>query len=99
MLDFRWVPIWRDITFRALENQERLVAICKLLPMRVGEMTFDGAVDGLKLARFVRSRWPPIKIVATSGLVPVEDDDLPAGSVFLPKPYRSAPTSSQRCER
>jgi two-component system, response regulator PdtaR len=42
----------------------------------------------VKLAQFVRNRWPPIKIVATSGLVPVEDDDLPAGSVFLPKPYR-----------
>jgi len=23
-------------------------------------------MDGLKLARFVRDRWPPIKIVATS---------------------------------
>jgi bifunctional non-homologous end joining protein LigD len=30
------------------------------------------------------------KIVATSGLVRVEDDDLPAGSVFLPKPYHGA---------
>jgi CheY-like chemotaxis protein len=49
-----------------------------------------GSMDGLKLARFVRDRWPPIKIVATSGLVTVEDDDLPAASVFLPKPYRGA---------
>jgi two-component system, response regulator PdtaR len=47
-----------------------------------------GSMDGLKLARFVRNRWPPIKIVATSGLLRVEDDDLPAGSVLLPKPYR-----------
>jgi len=47
-----------------------------------------GSMDGLKLARFVRNRWPPIKIVATSALLRVEDDDLPAGSVFLPKPYR-----------
>jgi two-component system, response regulator PdtaR len=35
-------------------------------------------------------RWPPIKIIATSGLVQVGDDDLPAGSVFLSKPYPSA---------
>jgi two-component system, response regulator PdtaR len=47
-----------------------------------------GSMDGIKLARSVRNRWPPIKIVATSGLLWVEDDDLPAGSVFLPKPYR-----------
>jgi CheY-like chemotaxis protein len=47
-----------------------------------------GSMDGLKLARFVRGRWPPIKIVATSGFVNVGEDDLPEGSRFLPKPYR-----------
>jgi CheY-like chemotaxis protein len=52
------------------------------------DIQMPGSMDGLKLAAFVRNRWPPIKIVATSGLVRVADDDLPAGSVFLPKPYR-----------
>ena len=54
------------------------------------DIQMPGSMDGLKLARFVRNRWPPIKIVATSGLVRVEDDDLPAGSVFLRKPYHVA---------
>jgi CheY-like chemotaxis protein len=54
------------------------------------DIQMPGSMDGLKLARFVRDRWPPIKIVATSGLVRVEDDDLPAGSVFLRKPYHVA---------
>jgi CheY-like chemotaxis protein len=54
------------------------------------DIQMPGSMDGLKLARFVRDRWPPIKIVATSGLVRVEDDDVPVGSVFLPKPYRGA---------
>jgi CheY-like chemotaxis protein len=54
------------------------------------DVQMPGSMDGLKLARFVRNRWPPIKIVATSGHVHIEDDDLPAGSVFLPKPYRGA---------
>lgn len=49
-----------------------------------------GSMDGLKLARFVRDRWPPIKIIATSGRVVVDDNDLPTGSVFLPEPYRGA---------
>jgi hypothetical protein len=47
-------------------------------------------MDLLKLAQFVRDRWPPIKIVATSGRVRVGAQDSPAGSVFLPKPYRGA---------
>ena len=51
------------------------------------DIQMPGSMDGLKLARFVRDRWPPIKIVATSGHVHIKDDDLPAGSVFLPKPY------------
>jgi CheY-like chemotaxis protein len=54
------------------------------------DIQMPGSMDGLKLARFVRNRWPPIKIVATSGRVVVGNDDLPVGSVFLPKPYRSA---------
>jgi two-component system, response regulator PdtaR len=54
------------------------------------DIQMPGSMDGLKLAQFVRDRWPPIKIVATSGMVRVGDSDLPAGSVFLPKPYRGA---------
>jgi CheY-like chemotaxis protein len=44
-------------------------------------------MDGLKLARAVRGRWPPIKIVATSGHLDVLEQDLPEGGRFLPKPY------------
>jgi CheY-like chemotaxis protein len=54
------------------------------------DIQMPGSMDGLKLARFVRNHWPPIKIVATSGLVLAEDNDLPVGSMFLPKPYRGA---------
>ncbi len=54
------------------------------------DIQMPGSMDGLMLARFVRDRWPPIKIIATSGLVRVGDDDLPAGSIFLPKPYPHA---------
>ena len=44
-------------------------------------------MDGLKLARAVRGRWPPIKIVATSGHLDVTETDLPEGGRFLAKPY------------
>jgi len=46
-------------------------------------------MDGLKLARAVRGRWPPIKIVTTSGRVRVDPQHLPEGGRFLPKPYGS----------
>ena len=72
-------------------NADEAIAILKARPdihVVFTDIQMPGSMDGLKLARFVRDRWPPIKIIATSGRVPVKDDDLPAGSVFLAKPYR-----------
>jgi CheY-like chemotaxis protein len=51
------------------------------------DVQLPGSMDGLKLARAVRGRWPPIKIVATSGQVQVRETDLPDGGRFLAKPY------------
>jgi CheY-like chemotaxis protein len=51
------------------------------------DIQMPGSMDGLKLAAAIRGRWPPIKIVATSGLVGVRQIDLPEGGRFLPKPY------------
>ena len=51
------------------------------------DVQMPGSMDGLRLARAVRGRWPPIKIIATSGHVHVSDTDLPEGGRFLAKPY------------
>jgi CheY-like chemotaxis protein len=51
------------------------------------DIQMPGSMDGLKLARAVRGRWPPIKIIATSGQVSVTESDLPEGGRFLSKPY------------
>jgi two-component system, response regulator PdtaR len=51
------------------------------------DIQMPGSMDGLKLAAAVRGRWPPIKIIATSGHYVIRDGDLPADVVFLPKPY------------
>jgi CheY-like chemotaxis protein len=54
------------------------------------DIQMPGSMDGLKLAIAVRDRWPPIHIVATSGLVDVRTGDLPEGGRFLAKPYSPA---------
>jgi CheY-like chemotaxis protein len=54
------------------------------------DIQMPGSMDGLKLAAAIRGRWPPIKIVATSGMLKIGEGDLPPGSRFLAKPY-SAP--------
>jgi CheY-like chemotaxis protein len=74
-------------------NADEAIAILEARPdiyVVFTDIQMPGSMDGLKLARFVRGRWPPIKIVATSGFVSVGIDDLPEGSRFLTKPYRPA---------
>lgn len=53
------------------------------------DIQMPGSMDGLKLAAAVRGRWPPIKIITTSGRYVLHEVDLPDGAVFLPKPYTS----------
>lgn len=54
------------------------------------DIDMPGSMDGIKLAVAVRDRWPPDKIVVTSGHRILEITDLPAGSVFFSKPYNHA---------
>jgi CheY-like chemotaxis protein len=54
------------------------------------DIQMPGSMDGLKLAAAIRDRWPPIKLIATSGRVALDRDDLPDGGRFLPKPYSPA---------
>ena len=44
-------------------------------------------MDGLKLSRAIRDRWPPIEIILTSGKRHPQADDLPERGQFFPKPY------------
>jgi CheY-like chemotaxis protein len=51
------------------------------------DVNMPGSMDGLRLAAYVRDRWPPIKLIVTSGKVAVKPADLPQGARFLSKPY------------
>jgi CheY-like chemotaxis protein len=59
------------------------------------DVHMPGSMDGLKLAHYVRGRWPPIKIIVTSGQVTVRDEDMPSGGVFFARPYRSEQITSK----
>ena len=51
------------------------------------DINMPGSMDGIKLAHAVRGRWPPIKIIVTSGFSGGDLKLLPEGSQFIPKPY------------
>ena len=48
------------------------------------DVNMPGSMDGVELAHFVREKWPPVKIIVTSGLKDITPEQLPIG---LGKPY------------
>ena len=72
------------------EDVDEAIAILQTRPdiqVVLTEIRLPGAMDGLKFARYVSGKWPPIRIIATSGHVFPDETELPDGGVFLPKPY------------
>lgn len=52
------------------------------------DIDMPGSMNGLRLAAAVRDRWPPVRIIATSGHFKIRVGDLPADARFIPKPYQ-----------
>src|ERR1700722_13195718 len=51
------------------------------------DIDMPGSLNGLRLAALVKAKWPPIRIIITSGMT--TPDALPEQAVFK-KPYRTA---------
>ena len=81
--------------FHALEaaNADEAITILSARPdihVVFTDIQMPGSMDGVKLAHFIRGRWPPVKIIATSAHMRVEGYELPNGGRFLPKPYSAS---------
>lgn len=62
---------------------EHRTDICLLIT----DIDMPGSMDGMHLAAIVRNRWPPVRIVITTGKgLP---RTLPPDARFIPKPYAS----------
>jgi DNA-binding NtrC family response regulator len=94
LLRMHAAEIIEEAGFQVIEAENADVAM-RVLESRndVGIMFTDidmpGSMNGLKLARAVADRWPPIRILATSGHFKLHDGDLPVGGQFIAKPYRA----------
>jgi CheY-like chemotaxis protein len=55
------------------------------------DVQMSGSMDGLRLARQLSGvAWPPIQIIATSGLTRISEEDLPPRSRLFRKPDNKA---------
>jgi YesN/AraC family two-component response regulator len=79
--------------YRAIEasNADEAIAILearKDIRIVFTDIEMPGSMDGLKLARAIRDRWPPIELILTSGHFDVRENDIPERGLFFSKPYR-----------
>ncbi|MGO6884148.1 response regulator [Rhizobium ruizarguesonis] len=51
------------------------------------DVQMPGTMDGIKLSRYIRDRWPPVRLIIASGAAILEESDLPTGSRAFSKPY------------
>jgi DNA-binding LytR/AlgR family response regulator len=51
------------------------------------DINMPGSMNGLRLARAIGDRWPPIKLIVASGRPLPSDEEFPENALFLPKPY------------
>ena len=83
-----------DAGFEIIEATDAAEAI-EILNSREGgihvlfsDINMPGAMNGLELAHHVRTRWPSIALVLTSGLASPTMSDMPLNCRFIPKPYK-----------
>jgi two-component system, response regulator PdtaR len=83
----------RDAGFEVIEagHAEEALGHLQSQPATIHLLFTDihmpGQMTGLALACYVREAWPHIALLITSGQMPAEE--LPAGSIFLTKPYET----------
>lgn len=86
------VEIVRFAGFEALEagSADEAIAILEARPdihLVFTDIEMPGTMDGIKLAHYIRGRWPPVKLMVASGKTIVDESALPEGSKFFRKPY------------
>ena len=72
-----------DVAIRLLEEHIEIRLVFT-------DINMPGSMDGLKLAHYVSGRWPPVKIIVTSGKYKPMADALPVGAMFFLKPYNTS---------
>jgi len=87
------VAVVETAGFVAIEaaNADEAIAILEVrsdISLVFTDVEMPGTMDGLKLARYIRERWPPIMLLVASGRAIINEADLPDGTPFVPKPFQ-----------
>lgn len=92
IIRFDLIDFFERAGYRVLEAESADDAIAILerdssIRVVLTDVQMPGSMDGLKLAHYVRERFPPTVLVVTSGVLNPTKADLPLDSFFVPKPF------------
>lgn len=84
-----------DAGFDVIEAAHADAAIAFLEAGRAVSVVFTdiempGSMDGLRLAKAIRDRWPPVHLIVASGRFSPNSEEMPTGACFFAKPYDGA---------
>lgn len=91
----------RGFTVHAAGNADEAIGILDRFPGIFAVLTdieMPGAMDGIRLAHYVRDRHPPTLLLLSSGVVRPEPGDLPSGAQFFAKPFNPRTLLQQLCQ-
>jgi two-component system, response regulator PdtaR len=93
------VQVAEDLGYEILEaaNADEAIQILEShdeIRVVFTDVGMPGSMDGLKLARAISGRWPPIQLIVTSGRDVSKLPDFPTYGRFIVKPYRNAQVAS-----
>lgn len=86
------MDFFEDRGFRVFEAEDADQAIAVLetnpsVQIVLTDVQMPGSMDGLRLAHYVRDRYPPTLLVVASGVVRPKPADLPDRAMFVAKPF------------
>jgi DNA-binding NtrC family response regulator len=87
LVDFFEAAGWRVFDAEHADAAIEILERRKDIRVVLTDVQMPGSMDGLKLAHYIRDRFPPTILYIASGHVPLRDDELPKRTTFLPKPF------------
>lgn len=89
---FELVDLFEDEGYRVFEagNADEAIAVLerhRMIRIVLTDVDMPGSMDGIRLAHYIRKRYPPTLLLIASGRVSVPASELPDHSVFLSKPF------------
>jgi CheY-like chemotaxis protein len=92
LIRFNLIDFFEDAGYRVFEAESADEAIAILdrdstIRIVLTDIQMPGSMDGLRLAHYIRDRFPPTVLAVTSGMLSPTKADLPADSFFVAKPF------------